>query len=497
MNILLVQPPITIKKNEAFAVTPPLSLAYLAAVAEQSGHRVRILDTIVEGFNFRKNEGRYVRIGLPAEGIRREIEAFQPDLVGITAPFSLMDKEMRSVASLVKSVNPDILVAVGGAHPSSMPEYVIQDCNIDFVVLGEGEATFLELIKKIDEGAGFLDVKGLVFKKDGKIIKNPQREFIADLDSIPFPAWHLLSIEKYIELGQAHGSQKRKRYAPMVTSRGCPGKCVFCSIHSVWGHKWRARSPENVVEEIEKLVSDYKIREIHFEDDNLTLSKQRMAKICDLIIERGLDISWTTPNGVAVNTLDSSLLEKMKKAGCYQLAFGIESGDPNVLKNIIHKPLSLDRVRKVVACSKQLGIWTHGFFVIGFPGESEESIQRTVDFAKEADLDSANFFIAAPYPGTPLNELAVAEGLIKKDFDLSKLRTMDASIDTKQFKAKELVVLQKKAYVEFINYRVKRELLQGYFVVRFFKSHSPDDLAFLMQKIRERVIPTLSLDTSK
>jgi magnesium-protoporphyrin IX monomethyl ester (oxidative) cyclase len=497
MNILLIQPPITVKKNEAFAVTPPLSLAYLAAVAEQIGHRVRILDTIVEGFNFRKNQGRLVRIGLPEEEIKREIEAFQPDLVGITCPFSLMDKEMRRVASLVKNVNPDILVVVGGAHPSSMPEYVIQDCNIDFVVLGEGEETFLELIKKIDAGTGFLNVRGLFFKKDGKIIKNSEREFIADLDSVPFPAWHLLSIEKYIELGQAHGSQRRKRYAPMVTSRGCPGKCVFCSIHSVWGYQWRARSPENVVEEIEELVSDYKIREIHFEDDNLTLSRQRMIKICDLIVERGLDISWTTPNGVAVNTLDSALLEKMKKSGCYQLNFGIESGDPNVLKNIIHKPLSLDRVRKVVDYSKKLGIWTHGFFVIGFPGESAESVQRTIDFAKEVDLDSANFFIAAPYPGTPLNDLASSEGLIKKDFDLSKLRTMDASIDTKQFKAKELVVLQKKAYLEFINYRLKREIIQGYFIVRFFKSHSPDDIAFLMQKIRERVIPTLSINTSK
>ena len=222
-----------------------------------------------------------------------------------------------------------------------------------------------------------------------------------------------------------------------------------------------------------------------------------MIKICDLIMERDLDISWATPNGVAVNTLDLALLEKMKKSGCYQLNFGIESGDPNVLKNIIHKPLSLDRVRKVVDCSKKLGIWTHGFFVIGFPGESAESVQQTINFAKETDLDSANFFIAAPYPGTPLNCLAESEGLIKKDFDLSKLRTMDASMDTKQFQAKELVVLQKKAYLEFINYRLKREFIQGYFVVRFLKSHSPDDLAFLMQKIRGRVIPTLSIDTSK
>ncbi len=496
MKILLVQPPVTVKANEVFAVTPPLGLAYLAAVAEQSGHSVKILDTIVEGFNFRIDQGRFIRIGLPEEAIKREIRNFQPDVVGITCPFTLMDEEMRRVASIVKKVTSDTLVVVGGAHPSSMPQYVIQDGNIDFVVIGEGERIFSELIQTIDQGEECTKIKGLLFKSDGKIIETGRRAFIEDLDSLPYPARHLLSIEKYIQLGQAHGSQKRKRYTPMVTSRGCPGRCVFCSIHTVWGHKWRARSPENVVREIEVLISKFKIREIHFEDDNLTLSRQRMMRICDLIIERGLDITWTTPNGVAVNTLDSDLLAKIKKSGCYQLSFGIESGDPAVLKNIIHKPLSLEKVKTVVKCSKKLGIWTHGFFVIGFPGESLESIQRTVNFAKQTDLDSANFFIAAPYPGTPLNDIALCEGLIKEDFDLSRLRTMDASIDTKYFKAEELVVLQKKAYLEFISYRLKREFLNGYFLLRILKTSSTDDLAFLMQKIRQRVIPTLSVNIS-
>ncbi|MGA2385343.1 MAG: radical SAM protein, partial [Candidatus Bathyarchaeia archaeon] len=348
-----------------------------------------------------------------------------------------------------------------------------------------------------EAGEGFLNVNGLVFKKNGEVVRNPPSEFIDDLDSVPYPAWHLMSIEKYIASGQAHGSQRRKRYFPMVTSRGCPGRCVFCSIHAVWGHRWRARSPENVVGEIETLVSKYGIREIHFEDDNLTLSKQRMMRICELILERGLDITWLTPNGVAVNTLDFGLLEKMRKSGCYQLSFGIESGDPSVLKNIIHKPLNLDRVKQIVDCSKRLGIWTHGFFVIGFPGESAESIRRTINFAKEADFDSANFFIAAPYPGTPLYSLAASEGLIRDDFDFSKLRTMDASIDTGCFKAKDLVVLQKRAYLEFINHRVKKEFLNGYFVIRLLRNRSPDDLSFFMQKIKQRVIPTIGLDTSK
>jgi len=497
MNILLIQPPITLKKNETFAVTPPLGLAYLGAVAEQIGHHVTILDTVVEGFNLRSDEGHLTRIGLPKDAIKRKIEEVKPDLVGITCPFTLMDREMRCVASIVKSVNSGILVVVGGAHPSSMPDNVIADNNIDFLVLGEGEITFSILLKSIQESEEFEKIKGLWFKKKGKIIRNSPNEFIEDLDTIPFPAMHLLPLEKYLSLGEAHGSQKRKRYMPMVTSRGCPGRCVFCSIHTVWGHKWRARTPENVVNEIEMLVSKYGIREIHFEDDNLTLSKKRIMKICDLIIERGLDITWATPNGVAINTLDLAILQKMKKSGCYQLNFGIESGDPFVLRNVINKPLNLERVRRVVNWSKWLGIWTHGFFVIGFPTESLESIRRTIRFAKELDLDSANFFIATPYPGTLLNALASSEGLIKEDFDLSKLRTMDASIDTNLFKAKDMIALQKKAYFEFIIYRLKREFIDGYFIIRLMRTKSTDNLLFFLQKIRKRVIPTMSLDTKK
>lgn len=483
MNVLLIQPPITVTKGEIFGITPQLGLAYLASVAEQDGQHVKILDTIVEGYSSRFHENGLTRIGLEWDAIKKEVEKFNPDLVGISCPFTLMDKEMRTVAFLVKSVKPSVPVVVGGAHPSSMPEHVIRDPNVDFVVAGEGEKTFLELINKIVEGASFLDLKGLWLKVDGKIRRNERRELIMDLDLIPFPAWHLLPIEKYLQVGQAHGSHKRKRYMSMITSRGCPGRCVFCSIHSVWGYEWRARTPENVVDEIEKLVTEYRIREIHFEDDNLTLSKRRMAKICDLIIQRGLDISWTTPNGVAVNTLDLDLLEKMRKSGCYQLSFGIESGDPDVMREIINKPISLDRIRKVVSWSKSLGIWTHGFFVIGLPGESAQSIQKTISFAKETDLDSANFFIATPYPGTPLFSIASSEKSFRNDLDFLKLRTMDATMNTEHFKAKEMKQLQKKAYLEFMKYRLKREIVNGYILVRFSKIRTLDDVKFFMRKI--------------
>ncbi len=497
MKILLIQPPIAIKENEAFAVTPPLGIAYLGAVAEQLGHEVKILDTIAVGFSFRQKKGALIRIGLPQEKIKHEIERFRPDLIGVSCPFSLMDEEMKQIASTVKALDKKIPVVVGGAHPSSMPEFVLNDENIDYVVLGEGEKTFSELLTALESNANLQNIQGLMYKQGEKIVKNAPRKYIEDLDSLPFPAWHLLPIETYISIGQAHGSQRKKRFMPIITSRGCPGTCVFCSIHTVWGHKWRHRSPENVVKEMEKLHTEYRIDEFHFEDDNLTLSRQRMMEICDLIISKGLNVKWMTPNGVAVATLDYDLLKRMKASGCFQLNFGIESGDPIVLKEIINKNLTLERVREVVGYSKSLGIWSHGFFVIGFPGESLESIERTIEFSKTVDLDSANFFIAAPYPGTRLNALAQSNGLIDEKFDLTRLRTMDSSINTTHFTSDEMVALQKRAYMEFIRYRVKREFLYGYFFVRLLKNRSFDDFSFFMQKVTKRVIPTIRVRIKK
>ena len=487
MKVLLVLPPIIVKKHEAYGVTPPLGIAYLAAKAEQKGHEVKVLDCIIEGIDQKTNvENDFVRIGLDSKEIESRVRDFGPDIVGITCPFTLMHEEMVSVAALVKETNKNIIVVVGGPHPSCMIEYVINDTNIDFLVVGEGEKTFSELLDILPQKEGLNRIEGLVWKTCGKIIQNQRRDFIKNLDSLPFPAWHLFQIEKYIKLSQVHGSVKRKRYVPIITSRGCPGRCIFCSIHTVWGHQWRTRSPENVVEEIKLLVSKYNIRELHFEDDNLTLSKARIKRICDLLIEQNLDVTWTTPNGVAVNTLDEEMLKKMKQSGCYQLNFGLESGEPYVQKNIIGKPIDIVRVKKIIRFCKKIGIWTHGFFVIGFPGESSANIRQTLEFAKRSDVDSANFFIATPYPQTPLYNLALSEGLIDCQ-NPSKLRTMSASMNTQFFKAEEILNLQKKLYLEFINYRIKREFLEGYGLVRLSKLKSRDDIFFLFQRI-ERVV---------
>ena len=259
-------------------------------------------------------------------------------------------------------------------------------------------------------------------------------------------------MNKYLELTKELKTDeffgKRVPYTEMITSRGCPNRCVFCVIHKMCGGFWRARSPKNVVDEIELLFEKYGVKEIHFVDDNLTLDKHRMEEICDEILHRGLDISWATTNGVHVNTLDEALLRKMKKAGCYSLCIGIESGNPYVLNQLIKKGISLEKVSEVVKSTKRVGMDVNGFFVLGFPGETRKTIEDTIQFAKSLDLDGAYFSIATPYPGTELYDQCTSKGYIMNDSPL-KLKQAYANITTEVLSTAEVEHLRKKAYSEF------------------------------------------------
>jgi magnesium-protoporphyrin IX monomethyl ester (oxidative) cyclase len=366
---------------------------------------------------------------------------------------------------------------MGGAHPSTLPKSVLRDQNVDYVVIGEGELTMLNLLKTLSKGASFNEIDGFAYREDGKTVINPKKRFIEDIDSLPLPARHLLPMNEYFNAEAPHGPElMRKPFTSMITSRGCPLNCVFCSIHTIWGRRWRPRSPDNVLLEIEHLIDVYKIREIQFEDDNLTLDKRRMEKICDLILDRGLDIRWFTPNGVAIWALDKNLLEKMKKSGCYKLSFGIESGCPQTLK-FIKKPINLTRARQVIRWANDVGIWTHGFFVIGFPYETKEAIYETLKFAVGSDLDFASFFIATPLPGTRLLEIVKKEGLIENDPNWADLNVFNATLNTKFLTIEEINSLQRNLYVSFLRKRILNGLQPRKFALR--KVRSTEDLLFL------------------
>jgi len=461
MRILLLYPPHSSLSGEGYFVpkSPPLGLAYLAAVLEEAAHDVKAIDCVIENWKQRVREGDHYQIGLSWEELKGRIWRTKPDMVGLSCLFSSQFQNTRKTAALVKEVDPTIKVVAGGAHPSAIPCEVMADTNFDYAVIGEGEHTMLSLVRSLEGASQLENVDGLAYRENEVVKINPKKNFIANLDNLPFPARHLFPMDKYLQLTKDlrmnEISSKRVPYTEMVTSRGCPDRCVFCVIRKMYGGFWRARSPKNVVDEIQLLFEKYGVKEIHFMDDNLTLDRRRMEEICDEILHRGIDISWVTTGGVHVNTLNEALLRKMKRAGCYSLWLGIESGNSYVLNQLIKKGVSLKKVDEVVKCIKRVGMDVNGFFVIGFPGETRKTIEDTIRFSKSLDLDDAYFSIATPYPGTELYDQCFSKGYLKSD-NLSKLKQIYANITTEALSKEMVEKLREKAYREFRLNRVLR-----------------------------------------
>jgi len=415
MRVLLIHPPLTSHPADFPTPEPPLGLAYIAAVLEEKGYEVAILDALSLGIQNVEQVGELVRVGLSALDIKKYVEDFKPDVVGIGAAYSALAADSHKMARLVKQVNPEILTVFGGAHASALPALVLQDKNVDVVVVGEGEITFLELVQAREKGNGIFEIPGTVVRKIDRVVANSQRPYIENLDSLPLPARHLLPMEVYTQRPSfIRDYSLRQPRTSMISSRGCPRDCVFCSIHSVWGHSWRKRPAISVVDEMELLIEKYKIREIAFMDDNLTLDRQRMADICDEILRRKMDIRWCTPNGIAIWALDEELLRKMKASGCWKVTFGIEVAAPETQK-FIGKIINLEKADRIIKYANSIGLWTHATFIIGFPYESMDSIEQTVKYALDSDLDIAVFFIATPYPGSKLYKICKEEDLLSSD----------------------------------------------------------------------------------
>lgn len=305
------------------------------------------------------------------------------------------------------------------------------------MVLGEGEHSFRDLLRSIEIG-DYSGLDGLASRQNGIVRVLPKTRFIENLDELPWPARHLLPMERYFEIGEAFLLTRRKPFTPLNTSRGCVAQCTFCPVHATWGGKWRARSAENVLDEIEHLVKTYGIREVHFDDDNLVLNRKRAEKLFQGIIDRKLDIVWTVPTGLALWAVDENLLGLMRASGCYKLFVAVESGDEHMLHDVIKKPLDLRKVKPLVRSMQKYGIEVESFFVVGMPGESRDTLKRSFRFARELDTDTTHFFFANPMPGTRLWDLCERGGYFVPDFSLDNIRVERANINTPELPAAEL-----------------------------------------------------------
>ena len=392
MNILLINPP-----GKISFISPPLGLLYIAASLKEDGHNVSIVD-----YNLEKiKQDDLCRIV-----VERKIEA-----VGISVVTPKVHGAME-LAKFVKRKFPEIIVIAGGPHATLVPEELMKECPaIDFIIQGEGEIRSKELFSKLKNKTDYGNVDGLVFRRGGQIINNKAKDYIADLNTLAMPAREVVDIKHY-------ASKLKTSVYPattMMTSRGCPFRCIYCS-KPVTGSRIRSVSPEKVLEEIEKLVSRHGIREIIFYDDSFTVDKPRIMKICDMILKRKIKIRWQCET--RVNLVDQEMLNKMKEAGCYLVAYGIESGSDRVLA-ILKKGIIKEQVIKAIEISKKASIQIIGYFMMGIPGETEEEIKQTISFAKELDIDFAQFSIATAYPGTELYQIAKAQNKINPDWSKS------------------------------------------------------------------------------
>jgi anaerobic magnesium-protoporphyrin IX monomethyl ester cyclase len=490
MKVLLVNPPqIFYPGSDAPAGNLPLGLMYIAAVLDKAGYKAEILDAFMTDSSFLK-VGDTIEVGMPYGRIREEIRRRKPDIVGIANPFSCEVENAIRVGNIVKEIDPSILTVIGGPHVTAVPVAFLEEAkNVDIAVIGEGEYTILDIVKFFKGHKKIREVQGIAYRKDDTVVQNSPRPFIKDLDELPYPAYHLVDMEQYLNPKKIEYRSFKDRAISMITSRGCPFNCCFCSVHLHMGKLFRAHSANYVINHIEHVVNKYRVKTIFFEDDNLTFDLKRFEAICDKIIEKDIKINWETPNGVRPDYLTLNLLKKMKKSGCQSVFFGIESGDQSVLDNIIGKSLKLKEVTKVAKMCQDIGLKTGAFYIIGFPGEKKENMLKTVELAlrlkKEFDV-GMHLFFATPSYGTRLYEECkkkeyIQENLTPRAFaEVRQTRGMPL-IKTEDFmpsEVKEIASMAVKRYkrLSIINHiknpekTLKTALSQPSIIIKYIKN---------------------------
>jgi magnesium-protoporphyrin IX monomethyl ester (oxidative) cyclase len=418
-KVLLINPPqLFYPGSDAPAGNLPLGLMYIAAMLDKAGYKTEILDAFMTDSSFLK-VGDTIEVGMPYGKIREEIRRRKPDVVGVANPFTCQVENAIRVGNIVKEIDPSILTVVGGPHVTVVPvEFLEEAKNVDIAVIGEGEYTMLDIVSFFEGRKEISEVQGIAYRKNEAVVLNSPRPFIKNLDELPYPAYHLVNMEQHLNPKNIEYRSFKDRAISMITSRGCPFNCCFCSVHLHMGKMFRAHSANYVLNHIEHVVNKYRVKTIFFEDDNLTFDLKRFEVICDKIIEKDIKFNWETPNGVRPDYLTLSLLKKMKKSGCQSVFFGIESGDQYILDNIIDKSLNLKDVMKVAKMCKEIGLKTGAFYIIGFPGEKKENMLRTVELALRLKRDfdvGMHLFFATPSYGTRLYEECKKKGYIPEN----------------------------------------------------------------------------------
>lgn len=417
----------------------PYNLCLLAAILEQENrYQIKVIDAMAEGLSTEQFESR----------IREE----KPDFVGISVLMDFYGYTGHMVAKIVKGIDKNIVTGLGGVHATANPELNIKDRNYDYVMCGEGEEMLPDLIRYIN-GERMTLPKGVWTYNT----KGGHSELITDLDKYPLPAYHLIDYSQYAMRAERKSldGPAAYPYARILTSRGCPYNCCFCQVNKIVGRKFRPRSAENILKEIEWLINTYNIKSLIFDDDNLLTDRKRAVEIF-----KGLEkykIPWKMI-ATAAFLLDDELIELMRKSGCVYVDIAVESGTERILHEVIQKPLKLEKALEVVAKLKQENIYVAANFIIGFPGETWEEIRQTIKFAEDLDADYVKLFNAVPLPDTRLYQMAKEQNALVEGFDAESINWRNGMIETDEFTARDMSILRAYEWdrINFSTYEKKK-----------------------------------------
>lgn len=431
------------KIKMAVGFQPFISLTALAAMLLKKDCEVQILDLMLS-----KN---------PKEDLISKLKEFDPEFVGITFTTPLFN-EAKELSNLIKEYSPKIKIVAGGVHPTILPEDVLKNTKIDIVVIGEGDYTLPEIVLS----KNLSKIKGIAYKKSSKTIITEKSLYIEDLDKLPYPAWQLLDVKKY---QNPRIVAKKNPVGTIETSRGCMFDCVYCN-KSIFSRQFRVKSPRRVINELEYMLR-CGFKEIHVWDDNFATNLKRAKIICDGIIKRKLKLIWRLECGIRVDCVDNEFFKKLKEAGCYGVSFGFESGNQGILDEM-NKGTTVEQAYNACSMAKQSGLEITGFFMFGLPGETEQTMKDTIEFAKKLGCDYSKVTIVVPFPSTRLFERLEKEGLIKtKDWSKYNFHTASKVYGHPNLSWNILESYYNKFYSEFyfrpkyIVYRIKKGLFNG------------------------------------
>ena len=433
----------------------PLGLMYLSSYLKQyGGHETMMIDFQVIKGGFVSRREPYDMCACFEDGLRRKVLDFAPDVIGVSVHYSGRFAPALEAAAMLRRDFPDTPIVFGGIHPTIFPRDILDDCEeVDFILQGESEQSFLHLVELLESGRGELSgVDGLAYREGGEIHCNPKLHFIDDVDSLPFPDYDLVNLsDYYFDTSRWYNPKGLEINVSLyiISSRSCPRQCTFCSMFMVHGKKYRMRSAKNVVDEVQWLYEKYNHRYFSFMDDNLTLNRSRILEICAEIKRRGLDIQFDTPNGLEINSLDAEVLDAMVDAGLIRVCLAVESGSPEIRASV-NKKLSQEKIFEVFRLIRERPVLAFNvFFIIGFPNETRETLQQTAQLIEDLGLKRCILSFATPFPGTKLFRECVENGLI--DMDLHKLHRVEKFVFISEYPMIKPYRLSRDEIVDFRN----------------------------------------------